>query len=717
MTVETRLRGLGREGREAPVPTPDLEPVLRRARALRVRKAIGAGIAACVLIAAVALPLVSLGGLIGGSDRSDVAMPDGTYLAFAPADGWTSLTSGGQLPETGGHSALASTIPLVTADTGPKVVDPEGRLLQWLIPTDTMRALPPEGILITAGTLFETKNPLVPSEDFPLRTLPLRLSDARVSTSFESQPAPNVPEYALWSTVNGRYLDVHIYFGRPDPTPGQLAMAQAELDRLIVPPAPPTTDRLDQFGISLPLPDGWSGRLYGQSVTGPATLEVSTVPLENWPSRLPGGKALGPKDVSISLVEADGLNLDYQRVSLPISIGEGDRCDGCPPFGESDPAAPAGHAFYFRTFETAVRWFELSVEFGSAEPGPGGLDTANRVLAGLRIDPLPTPPLAVDVGTAGITMAVPTGWDALALPDAKPSSPSVGAELVASTASIPGHDISLFDRASMAPGDVLLQVFELPGGSSEQVPPLSSALSVDRSALCTLCEEGSIQGHWVWATRFGKGGRTFSVHVQFGSRPSSAALDEVDRILASFRVIDTTPSPVAVGDGIEVPRPATYADPSHAISLPVPAGWWAKSRPLNATIDPRCPSRSERGTSRGGGCGPTAALKQLPHDAAFVWISEVFTPGSAPATSNPGRLACASSAPPRGTTAARSCRATTGDPSARRYRMRRSGVRVTIGHASANAAVTPVTARTSALSSAGRSSGRIANANPMSTGP
>ena len=133
------------------------------------------------------------------------SVPD---LHFAPAPGWTQVTTG--------TSAIAANVP---------IHDPPGVAHA----DETVRNLPATGVVITTFIWI----PAYPGEgNFPERSLPLSLADADVRHSFESQPNPDVPEYLLWQRVNGFVLDVRIFFGSQEPAADLLSEAQAELERL-----------------------------------------------------------------------------------------------------------------------------------------------------------------------------------------------------------------------------------------------------------------------------------------------------------------------------------------------------------------------------------------------------------------------------------------------------------------------------------------------------
>jgi hypothetical protein len=48
---------------------------------------------------------------------------------------------------------------------------------------------------------------------------------------------PNIQQRLNWGVVNGWDMDVRVYFARQHPDKKLLAEAQAQLDRLVLPPA------------------------------------------------------------------------------------------------------------------------------------------------------------------------------------------------------------------------------------------------------------------------------------------------------------------------------------------------------------------------------------------------------------------------------------------------------------------------------------------------
>jgi len=168
---------------------------------------------------------------------SDAPAPD--QLApptFAPAEGWNTIsTSTDPHAVETAPTAWAANVPFDPGDLTDHTA--EGALTDLSFPSDTMRSLPTEGVVIVASVVGRGASPNV---NFPARSLPLRLSEAQVLESWEGQIAPNVPEYRLLATVDGRWLDVRVFFGMLSPSASTLAAAQEELDRLRLPPEPHT---------------------------------------------------------------------------------------------------------------------------------------------------------------------------------------------------------------------------------------------------------------------------------------------------------------------------------------------------------------------------------------------------------------------------------------------------------------------------------------------
>jgi hypothetical protein len=100
--------------------------------------------------------------------------------------------------------------------------------------------------------------------------------------------------------------------------------------------------------------------------------------------------------------------------------------------------------------------------------------------------------------------------------------------------------------------------------------------------------------------------------------------------------------------------------PDVAVSIDVPSGWVEEDEPVPGTTGPRVVAAY--GTwdfPTGGGCGPEAALVDLPSDGALVWLVEYANPGNAgdfiglsplfsiDIQNPPARWECAAAAPSR----------------------------------------------------------------------
>jgi hypothetical protein len=99
----------------------------------------------------------------------------------------------------------------------------------------SLRHLAEDGVLIEAAIVNESPDPLPPNVNFPARELPLQLPSESPDRSWEGF-TEGTSRYLLLATVNGREIDVRVYFGTTDPSEAILTAAQEELDRLFVEP-------------------------------------------------------------------------------------------------------------------------------------------------------------------------------------------------------------------------------------------------------------------------------------------------------------------------------------------------------------------------------------------------------------------------------------------------------------------------------------------------
>ena len=326
--------------------------------------------------------------------RLNVSAPAslGGDVAFAPLDGWTSTL--GSSPAFTPYSAPA--IAAVTSNVTLASVDP-GSVYPPGLTNDQIDALPTNGIAIEAEQILSTRN-AVPATDYPVRDLPLDLNDAKSWTGGgEGLTRTDITQYSIRSSVNGRPIIVQAYLGTADPSPELVRQAQHALDQLVVVPTPDPTEQIDQFGISMTVPDGWHALLYG----GDPTLIVSTQPITAlyWDE---SRKTLGASDITLTLDESDASVevSGWGPLDGPLTIGPYERCDGCEALDDGAPPK-AGHVLYEHTFTTGGRAFTLLVEFGS-EPTQAQIDSVNALLSTLTIQPLPNPTETPAPGTTRV---------------------------------------------------------------------------------------------------------------------------------------------------------------------------------------------------------------------------------------------------------------------------------------------------------------------------
>jgi hypothetical protein len=94
----------------------------------------------------------------------------------------------------------------------------------------SLTRLSKRGILIWATTIGRNR------PTFARMQWPPRLSSFRVDHGWEGQPAANVQQRLKWGVSDGWDMDVRVYFGTQHPDRKLLEAAQAQLDRLVLPP-------------------------------------------------------------------------------------------------------------------------------------------------------------------------------------------------------------------------------------------------------------------------------------------------------------------------------------------------------------------------------------------------------------------------------------------------------------------------------------------------
>jgi hypothetical protein len=160
-------------------------------------------------------------GLGAWTTPSGVAGTSFVGVGFLPAKGWTVIQTG-RFGDSAAPAAIAANVPL----------DPDDDLRD--APVATLEALPAGGVLISAR--FGVRGDLGTDSAFPLRPLPLRIAAAeRLSPALDPLPlARRLGRYRLRAGVERYNVDARIYFGTASPTASQLAVAQSQLNRLVV---------------------------------------------------------------------------------------------------------------------------------------------------------------------------------------------------------------------------------------------------------------------------------------------------------------------------------------------------------------------------------------------------------------------------------------------------------------------------------------------------
>jgi hypothetical protein len=201
---EEELRELARSAAAAPRSLPS-----RRRPRPAARWAVGAA-AAALLVGASGF------GLGTWSTPSGTASTPEVGVGFLPAKGWTVVQAGSL--QSGAATAIAANVPL----------DPADDLRRAALAT--LATLPARGVVI--ATTFSLRGDQAADAAFPQRALPLRIAAA------QRQPAGldlhALGTYRLRAGVERYNVDARIYFGTRSPSSAQLAVAQSQLNRLVV---------------------------------------------------------------------------------------------------------------------------------------------------------------------------------------------------------------------------------------------------------------------------------------------------------------------------------------------------------------------------------------------------------------------------------------------------------------------------------------------------
>jgi hypothetical protein len=178
------------------------------------------------------LAVLILFALFGNACASDPEQSAGTseptaieqqLLHFAAPQSW--FTFEGIEPKGGQQVAWAANVPFADEDTAPSET--------WILPTETTRNLPPDGIVLFAYG----PRPYAGNAEYEEFSLPLKLSDGYLATGqYETQVAPNVAfAHTIGTLINGELLSAQAWFGSNPPSEKMKSDADRVLATLVVP--------------------------------------------------------------------------------------------------------------------------------------------------------------------------------------------------------------------------------------------------------------------------------------------------------------------------------------------------------------------------------------------------------------------------------------------------------------------------------------------------
>lgn len=230
--MSSELERLLREGRER-LPGPD-EAVTgsARERALAALRRKSRRLRTALALAGALVIAIGLGVGIGAAvTPSGTAARGAVGLGFLPESGWYVLQSGARASSSSPAVAIASNVPFAADD------DVGGAAESSALPYSTLLRLPEHGVVIAVTFTPRGEEPWR-DRSFTARKLPLRLPAAIPKGQFGAQLRPEEPlgVYGVDAAVNGHNVDLHVYFGSPQPSAEVIEIAQRQLDLLVVRP-------------------------------------------------------------------------------------------------------------------------------------------------------------------------------------------------------------------------------------------------------------------------------------------------------------------------------------------------------------------------------------------------------------------------------------------------------------------------------------------------
>jgi hypothetical protein len=510
--------------------------VFRRAAIRRLVTAVTSGLVAVMLVlgsvtAMGALDPKPTAPVAPRRDEESSTMPS---LDFEPAPGWHVRSSGGSTEADFGGQAWASNIPFVKDEEpiGEASVYPGS----W--PEKTEDALPPDGILIVAQYVIQTRNRLPPIREAPERTLPLTIEE-EPSVAYEGRDAGRAMA-VVNATVKGRWINVRVVFGTGKPTAALVGEAEEELARLVAPPAAAPTEAIDDFGIQMSLPSSWRGILFCCPGAGPSLI-AATVPITDLYDGSSARRRLGTDDVFLVLSENDASAIHYEPVVLPVGVRAEDHCPTCE-IMDNGTSPPRDHSLFYRSFAVAGRQFDLFVEMGDATPTDEQLAKVNDVLATLEITPSESSspgdsPVAAP--QAPISVERPSGWIRKDVALSAPRAPRLVA--VYGTWDFPtGGDCGPEAALQVLPANgAMVWILEHwnPGYAGDFVP-LMSRFGIDLQTPPARWECAAGAPSRMYLLR--AGGRLFEVHLALGPGAVTETIRQAESLIKS---LEAEPAP------------------------------------------------------------------------------------------------------------------------------------------------------------------------------
>jgi hypothetical protein len=280
-----------------------------------------------------------------------------------------------------------------------------------------------------------------------------------------------------------------------------------------------TTTIGPSYGVSLDLPNGWTGRVYNEQPTGTqpaANLQAGSfvLPRGDDDTGTKAAAAMRRQDFLIIMWEAFGRGggFDYRPQSSAPQLTPEDSVSMLEGF-------PPTHALARLFFSTQGREFELIVEFGTPSADPGQLERANRVLETLRVEPAgPAASPTVrsgDVALLGkrfartqdppLTLTIPDGWTTNAAWMNQQTNPVPLVAVQNRNFRLLGEQDNplIPNELELPPDVVVLTIMGVPLRAGERYLPATASASAFSAAVAPLSRTnvGGVSSLFAWVMR------------------------------------------------------------------------------------------------------------------------------------------------------------------------------------------------------------------------